>query len=71
MKTTRKEKKVKTHTNVYQRGVYYWKCYNEGHYTKDCKFCTTCKGYDHNIDQFLKKMTRGQILQRNIPMNVV
>jgi hypothetical protein len=49
-----KQKDEKTQLNVVRWGVYYTNCYNEGHYTKECKslqkLCWVCKSDDHDIN---------------------
>jgi hypothetical protein len=49
-----KREDEKTQVDVVKWGVYCTNCYNEGHYTKECKslqkLCRICKSDDHDID---------------------
>ncbi len=59
-----------------REGVYCQNCFNEGHFTKECKllmkFCQICKANDHNTNKCLSKAMSGSCPSREIiPMHVV
>jgi hypothetical protein len=73
-----KKKSKKMNFDTYRKGVYCQNCYNESHYTKECKllmkFCQTCKSNDNKI--LIKccssKAISGSCLSREIvPTHVV
>ncbi len=65
-----KRKGAKVWFDTYRRGVYYQNCYNEGHFTKECKllikFCQICKSDNHNINQRPNKLVGGRCPTRKI-----
>jgi len=73
-KTKKKSKKM--NIDIIREGVYYQNCFNEGHFTKECKllmkFCRICKASDHYMDKCLSKAMSGSSPSREImPMHVI
>jgi len=73
-KTRNKPKKVNIET--IKEGVYFQNCFNEGHFTKECKLlmklCQIYKANDHNMDQCPSKVVNGSCPSRKIiPVHVV
>jgi hypothetical protein len=70
-----KRKGAKVWFDTCRKGVYYHNCYNEGHFTKECKllikFCQICKSDNYNANQCPNKSAVGRCPTRKImPMNV-
>jgi hypothetical protein len=56
--------------------VYCQNCFNEGHFTKECKlfmkFYKICRENDHNINEFPSKVVSGSCPSREIiPVHVI
>jgi hypothetical protein len=71
-----KKKKRKDHFETYRISVYCLNCYNEGHFTKECKLflkiCQICKHNDHNTYQCPNEVMVTRCPSRKIvPMHVV
>jgi hypothetical protein len=67
---------AKVRFDTCRRGVYCQKCYNESHFTKECKLLIKkfqiCKSDNHNIDQCPNKSVGGSCPTREIvPVHVV
>jgi len=73
-KTRRLRRKMKFET--YKKGIYYQNCYNEGHYSKECKLlqklCHICKCNDHHslivqVCQGVEDVHKGRLYQFKWP----
>ncbi len=66
----KKKLNQKVRFDTYRRGVYCYNCYNEGHFTKECKllikFCQICKNDNHNNHQCHNKSTGGRCPTKEI-----
>jgi ketol-acid reductoisomerase len=67
-KTKKKSKKV--NIDIIKEGVYCQNCFNESHFTKECKLlmklCRIYKANDHNMDQCPSKVVNGSCPSREI-----
>jgi hypothetical protein len=70
-----KRKNCKEWDDEYQQGVFYQKCHNEGHLTKECKLlqtiCNICQRQVHEANDCPLKELGEQYVKKDILVNVV
>jgi hypothetical protein len=65
-----KKKSKKVNIDIVRRRLYCQNCFNEGHFTKECKllmkFYRICRASDHNTYRCPSKVVNGSFLSREI-----
>jgi hypothetical protein len=70
------KKDIKVQFNTIKKGFYCHNCYNEGHFTTNCKLldkcCQICKSNERNTNQCPTKTINGRCPSREIvPIHIV
>jgi hypothetical protein len=75
MNKKKKWKICKEQDDEYQQCVFYQKCHNEGHLTKECKLlhtiCNIYRRQGHEANNCPLKELGRQYVRKDIPINVV